>query len=150
MPQFTDIVRSMSSDKFAEILGASARKAREVYFARHSIRAPKLSSTKLPKAGAKNEIRTGLLFAAMQEREDEEMAEEILRTWLLGKRAMLATALDHLGIPHTDGLSDSDEVDKMAELSGAQLTGLMTKLKEVAPADEVTIYLRFMGCKVDA
>jgi hypothetical protein len=144
MAQYTDIIRSLSPDKFAEILAASARKSREVYFDRHAIRAPK-SASKLPKAGAKNEFRTAQLFAALKETDDEELAQEMLRTWLLGKRQLLCAALDHLKIPHEDGLTESDDVDKMAELKGAELAALVEALKSVATADEIVVYLKFMG-----
>lgn len=148
MPQFSAIIRSVSPEKFNEILGASGRKAREVYFHRHSIKAPK--TTGFAKSGAKNEARVTALFDSLQHHEDDELAEEVLRTWLLTKRSLLGAALDHLGIPHTDGLTDSDDVQKIEKLAGGDLKALAAKLTEIAPKEDVVVYLKFMGAeKVD-
>lgn len=145
MPQYSSILRSLSPEKFAEILSSSGRKAREVYFHRHNIRPPKTSG--IPKVGAKNEFRTGALYDVLRQRDDEELAEEMLRTWLLTKRPLLAAALDHLNIPHKDGLTDSDDVNRIEKLSAKELTGLVAKLRDVAPADEIAVYLKFMGAQ---
>ncbi len=145
MPQYSSIVRSLSAEKFAEILSTSGRKAREVYFHRHNIRPPKTSG--IPKVGAKNEFRTNALFDALQKRDDEELAEEMLRTWLLNKRPLLSAALDHLKIEHKDGLTDSDDVNRIEKLSEAELKGLVAALKKIAPEDEVAVYLKFMGAQ---
>jgi hypothetical protein len=144
MPQFSALIRSVTAEKFAEILGASGRKAREVYFHRHNIRPPKVGRG-LPKAGAKNEFRTAALFDALRERDDDELAEEVLRTYLLTKRPLLVATLDHLGIAHQDGLTDSDDVKKLETLSGSDLKALVAKLKDVAAADDIALYLKFMG-----
>jgi hypothetical protein len=144
MPEYAVILRAVSPEKFAEILAASPRKARETYFHRHSVRVPHQAS-RLPKPGAKNEARTAELYRVLQERDDNELAEEILRSFLLTKRAMLGKALDHLGIPHKDGLTDSDEVNKFEKLSAKEIRTLLDVLNGVAPRDEAVMYLRFMG-----
>ena len=149
MPQYTAILRSVSAQQFSETLAASGRKAREVYFHRHSIRSPK--STGLPKAGAKNEARTAQLFSALKTTDDDELAEEVLRTYLLAKRPMLAAALDHLGIPHTQGLTDSEDVNRIEKLSADDLKALATELTKVAERRDIALYLKFMGATaVDA
>lgn len=143
MPEYSAILRSFSAEKFSEVLSASPRKARETYFHRHGVRAPHTSH--LPKPGAKNEARTAELFRVLQERDDDQLAEEILRSYFLTKRAMLAKALDHLGIAHQDGLTDSDEVSKFEKLSSKEIRGIAAELAAVAPADEIRAYLKFMG-----
>lgn len=144
MPQFTAIIRSLTAEKFSEILAASGRQAREVYFHRHSIRPPK---TKLPKAGAKNEYRIEKLFDILRHEDDDELAEEVLRSWLLTKRPLLVAALDHLGIAHTDGLTDSDDVSKIEKLETAELKALAVKLSTIAPSADIGVYLKFMGAQ---
>ena len=139
-----ELIRGLSQEKFSEIFLASTRQAREVYFHRHGIKAPK-KSNKMLRAGQKNEIRAKALFELLAERSDEEMSEEVLRTWLLTKRPMLAVALDHLGIEHNEGLTDSEDVAKFEKLSSKELKALAALLKEVAPVEEVGIYLRYMG-----
>ena len=81
MPAYTQIVREMSEAKFQEVFGVSIRKARETYLARHNIKAPK-SVKKTLRAGAKNEARVVALFAHLKTVDDDQMVEEILRTWL--------------------------------------------------------------------
>ncbi len=143
MPEYTVILRSLSPEKFAEVLAASPRKARETYFHRHGVRAPQ--SGRVPRPGAKNEARTAELYKVLQGRDDEQLSEEILRSFLLTKRALLAKALDHLGIPHKDGLTESDDVSKFEKLSARDIKSLADKLADVAPRDEVVMYLKFMG-----
>lgn len=148
--RYTDIVRAMSKEKFVEILGVSSRTSREAYFHRHAIKAPP-SGRGFTKPGAKNEARAASLYDVLQERVDEQVAEEILRTWLLGKRPMLAAALDHLKIEHDNGLTESDDVDRFEKLSAAEVKDMMKALTKVAPADEVKAYLKYMGAgHVDA
>ena len=148
MPQFSAIIRSVSSEKFTEILGASGRKAREVYFHRHNIKAPKASG--FAKSGVKNEVRAAALLDSLRQTEDEELSEEVLRTWLLTKRNLLSAALDHLGIAHQNGLTDSDDVAKIEKLPASDLKALALKLAEIAPQEDVVVYLKFMGAeKVD-
>lgn len=150
MPEYSAILRTLSAEKFAEVLAASSRKARETYFHRHGVRAPTQAS-RLPRPGAKNEARTAELFKVLQERDDNELAEEILRSYLLTKRPLLAKALDHLGIPHQDGLTESDEVGKFEKLSAKEIRALAEVLSSLAPRDEVAVYLKFMGApEVDA
>jgi hypothetical protein len=141
---FTEILRSVPAEKFLEIFSISSRKARETYFHRHAVKASAAAS-RLPRPGAKNEERTAKLYEVLRQETDDEMSEEILRSWLLTKRPMLAAALDHLGIKHDNGLTESDEVKKFEKLSGGDIKTLVKKLEGVAPKDEIAIYLRFMG-----
>lgn len=150
MPAYTAILRTLSFDKFTEVLGASPRKAREVYFHRAGVRTPQKAS-RLPKPGAKNELRTQQLFDNLKVEDDEQLAEEILRAWLLTKRPMLAKALDYLGIAHSEGLTESEDVSKFEKLSEKEARQLMKSLDGIAPTDEVAVYLKFMGVpNVDA
>ncbi len=143
---YMEIVRTISEEKFAEIFSASSRAARETYLHRHGIKSPKKSGRML-RAGQKNEIRMKLLFKALMDIDDNEMVEEILRTWLLGKRTLLAGALDHLGIEHNEGLTDSDDIERFEKLSEQEVKSLVTNLSSVAEADEISIYLKYMGAK---
>lgn len=142
-PAYTEILRSVSKEKFHEILNASARKSRETYFARHGVKAPK--GTGFQKPGAKNEARASGLHEALMSTADDELAEEILRVYLLGKREMLAAALDHLGIAHEQGLTESDDVDKFTTLKGKELKTLVGELGATAPKDDIALYLKYMG-----
>jgi hypothetical protein len=146
MADYTQIIRDISPDKFMEIFSASARKAREVYFARHSIKLPK-KGPKVRKPGAKNALRAQALFDVLQATTDDEMSEEILRVWLLGMRPMLGKALDHLGIENDNGLTDSDDVSKIADLDKGALKKLAAELKDTADPDDISVYLKFMGAK---
>jgi hypothetical protein len=149
VPQFTELIRTISADKFGEIFAASSRQARETYFHRHDVKGPK-KTNRIPKPGEKNQQRIAELYEVLKETDDDEMAEEVLRTWLLTKRQMLAAALDHLGIPHDNGLTESNDVSRFEKLSGKEIKQLAHKLGDVAPREDVALYLKFMGAqKVD-
>ena len=146
MPAYTQIVRDMGEAKFQEVFGVSIRKARETYLARHNIKAPK-SVRKSLRAGAKNEARVVALYGHLKAVDDDQMVEEILRTWLLSRRDILGAALDYLEIPHDNGLTESDDVDKLSSLSVDELKPLVKALAETASTDDIQIYLRFMGAE---
>lgn len=144
MKDFTAIVRTLTVEQFNEILAASSRQAREIYFHRHSIRATQ-KSHHLPKPGQKNEQRAQMLYDVLKNNNDDQLCEELLRSFLLTKRSLLAKALDHLAIPHKDGLTDSDDVSKFEQLNAEQIRALVKDLTLVAPPHEICIYLKFMG-----
>ena len=75
MADYTQIIRDLSSDKFMEIFSASARKAREVYFARHAIKLPK-KGPKVRKPGAKNALRAQALPQGRRRGRHEGAGEE--------------------------------------------------------------------------
>ena len=92
-------------------------------------------------------MRAAALFEALQTVDDDPLAEEILRVWLLGMRPMLAKALDHLEIENDNGLTDSDDVNKIAELDQGQLKALLQELDGVESPENILLYLKFMGAK---
>lgn len=147
--EFTAIIRDLSAEKFAEVFGASSRKARETYFRRHGIKKPKSSNKRSDLVSSstrvRNEARVMNLFEVLQKNEDDEMTEEIIRVYLLSKRELLATAMDHLEIEHESGLTESDEVDKIKEMKGKELEALCQSLLAKYPKEDVELYLRFMG-----
>ena len=150
MSGYIEIIRELSEDKFQEIFAASARKSRETYFARHWIKTPKQGG-RMRKPGQKNALRAAALFEALQQIDDDPLAEEILRVWLLGMRPLLAKALDHLEIEHDNGLTDSDDVNKIAELGADEIKNLVATLEGIESPENIALYLKFMGAKdVDA
>ncbi len=137
------IVRDMSPEKWAEVFSTSSRKARETYFHRHGIRKPK-QGIKINRGGG-NEVRVARLFDLLKGEDDVEMVEEIVRVYLLSRRDILVTALDHLGIENDEGLTESDDVDKIKDLKGKELKKLCDVMVEKHSKDDVLLYLRFMG-----
>ena len=146
MSAYIEIIRELSEDKFQEIFASSARKSRETYFARHGIKTPKQGG-RMRKPGQKNALRAAALFEALKQVDDDPLAEEILRVWLLGMRPLLAKALDHLDIENDNGLTDSDDVNKIADLSVDELKKLAATLNGVESDENIKIYLKFMGAK---
>ena len=141
---YTDVLRGVTAEKFAEIFSASSRKARETYFHRHGVR----SSSKLgrlPKPGAKTEARIAMLYDLVQSKEDDEMAQEILRTYLLARRPLLCAALDHLGIEHENGLTESEDVNKFEKLGKRDVRAIADKAEACASREDIALYLKFMG-----
>lgn len=146
MPEYTAILRSLSQEKFMEIVAASPRQARETYFHRHQIRAPKSSHLSL-KIGRKSQACAQALWDVLQARDDEEMSETILRAWLLRNRPMLAAALDHMGIAHVEGLTESDDIQKISQMNAAEMRKLVEAIEQakVATGEDIALYLRYMG-----
>jgi hypothetical protein len=145
MPEFTKILTDMESEHFVDIFGGSSRKARESYFQRHGIKKPK-KKLGLNRPGVAQLERINSLHTILSSDQDEEMAEEILRTWLLSKREMLVTALDFLDIAHREGLTESEDIEKFEKLNTNELKALIAALSEF-PAEQVRVYLQFMGTK---
>ncbi|OGQ77491.1 MAG: hypothetical protein A2289_15070 [Deltaproteobacteria bacterium RIFOXYA12_FULL_58_15] len=140
---YTEILRGLTAEKFSEVFLASSRKARETYFHRQGVRAS--SKKRLVKPGAKTEARISQLYDLLKTVNDDEMAEEMLRTWLLGKRELLAAALDHLGIEHEDGLTTSDDLNKFEKLGKKEIQALLGELEAHGSREDAVIYLKFMG-----
>jgi hypothetical protein len=144
---YSDILRSLTVEKFAEIFSASSRKARETYFHRLGVRVAGKTGG-FAKPGAKNEARIAKLFEVISGgKEDDEMAEELLRTWLLTKRSMLGAALDHLGVEHDNGLTESEDLSRFENLSKREVASLRSALETHAAPDDIVVYLKFMGVK---
>jgi hypothetical protein len=59
------------------------------------------------------------------------------------RRDLLATALDHLGIAHEQGLTTTD-IDQFSKLTKAETKALYQKLCEKHDADDARLYLKFM------
>lgn len=144
---YTKILRDLGPEQFVHVLSGSSRQSKEGYFARHGVRAAATSGPVRLGAGHKMQARLTALHARLQEVDDESMSEEILRFFLLGQRPMLALALDHLGIPHEDGLTESEDVSKLATMTPierAELVALVVD-KKAATAADVEIYLAYMA-----
>ena len=146
----TEIFRQIDLEQFRQVFARAPRAAREIYFRRQGIKAPKLRSG-VRRAGAKAAFCTERLFEVLQQRDDDDMVDELLRNYFLAQRSLLSCALDHLGIEHQNGLTESEEVSKIADLDAAALAALASDLSEVAARDDVRLYLMFMGASgVDA
>ena len=144
---YSKILRALSPERFAQVLARSSRQAKEGYFARHQIRVAAASGPVKLGAGHKMQARLMGLHAKLQQVDDEAMCEEMLRFYLLGQRPMLAAALDHLGIPHEDGLTESEDVAKLATMTPierAELVALVVDQKAASQAD-VELYLAYMA-----
>lgn len=144
---YTAILRQLDVERFAALLAPHNRQNKERYFARHGVRAPKAAGTAILRPGHKNEVRAGMLLEALQKRDDEPLAEELLRGYLVQRRPMLAAALDYLKVPHEDGLTDSPQLSRFAELSAKEREALCGHLcaAEAASRPDAELYLDFMA-----
>ena len=75
---------------------------------------------------------------------DAELSEELIRTWLFKRRLMLAACLDYMDIPHRDGLTEED-LTPLEKLGKKEAAKLQEHLGAKFPAEDVYIYLRFVG-----
>lgn len=137
------IVRSLDQTRFFALFTESPKQVRELIFERLAIQPKALPKTRFPKPGAKNEARMLALFEFLQGTDDEQVADELLRNYFLKRRGILGAALDHLGIPHEEGLTN-DELDKFEKLSVAEGEKLFKAVSEKHDANDVELYLRYM------
>lgn len=147
MAPYTAILRQLTPERFTELMVPLNRQSKERYFARHGVRAPKASVTSFARPGQKNEQRCKGLHQSLQKLDDEPLAEDLLRQYLITHRAMLAAALDYLKIPHEDGLTESPELAKFANLDDGMRPKLIGHLVEQAKVrrEDAELYLDFMA-----
>ena len=77
----------------------------------------------------------------------QQLAEELIRVYPMGKRSLLGAALDELGIDHQDGLTDA-ELDGISELDADAAQALASTLSQTYDPLDVMLYLRFMGAEL--
>lgn len=145
MPSYTELMRTLSASTFAELLMQFSRQAREGFFARHQVRAPKAAKTTVHVKN-KNTLRAHQLLEVLQHIQDDALCEELLRVFLLQHRPMLKQACDALKIPHEDGLTDAPELKRFGELTDAQADDLVKSLvdAQVPGHPYAAVYVTFM------
>jgi hypothetical protein len=144
MPTPSELLRLQTPDRFQTILAASPRKLREEAYRRAGIKAK--GGTFSLKSSGKSEERAQKLHQHLGAGQpiDEQVADEFLRNYLLARRGLLIAALDHLGVPHSDGLTDHD-LDFIPELPLERRHALRATLLEGHPAEDVDLYLAYLN-----
>ena len=139
----TELIRHLDEKKFVLLANDSPKAVRETIFARMGIKPKPTPKTRFSKPGAKTEEQLHALREALQEVDDNDVAEELLRNYFLKRRALLGAALDYLKISHDNGLTN-EELDGFTKLTPAEGKKFLASLaKEYDPAD-AELYLRFM------
>lgn len=129
---------------FAEMISGSSRKVRETLFSKMGIKS-KAKSVGI-KLHEKRDERTKKLhekLSSATSKGESEICSELIRTWLYGKRAMLKSALDFLGVANDDGLVESD-LDFFKEMSEERSRELVNHLSKSFEREEIKIYLSFV------
>jgi len=145
------LIQSLPAAYFGQVLSACPRRSRETLFTRFAIPKPKKTASAL--LPSKDPARIGKLQVAMaavseDDEQGQQLAEELLRVYLMGKRELLGAALDAIEVDHQDGLTD-DDLDGFAELSGDEAAELAEELSRDHDPLDVSLYLRFMGAELD-
>ncbi|MEW5853678.1 MAG: hypothetical protein AB2A00_33190 [Myxococcota bacterium] len=140
------IIGAMSQAKFSELMAKSPRQVRETLFNRLQIKAEKKSV--VPRPHQKNEERIKKLHVRLAQcpanaKNEQELCEELIRNWLVGKTPMLVATLDHFGVKHENGLTET-EIDFFEKLEPAKVKELVGLLAPKFDAEEMAIYLRFL------
>jgi hypothetical protein len=148
----TQLIQSMPADFFGQVVSACPRRSRETLFTRFAIPKPKKTASAL--LPSKDPARIGKLQVAMSglaedDEQGQQLAEELLRVYLMGKRELLGAALDAIEVDHQDGLTD-DDLDGFAELSPEDAVELAQELSQAHNPLDVSLYLRFMGADLGA
>lgn len=144
------LIQGMPESYFGKVLMACPRRSRETLFSRFSIpKAKKRASVLLP---GKDPARIRKLQAALSsitedDEQGQQLAEELIRVYLMGQRTLLGAALDAIGVDHQDGLTD-DDLDGFADLSPEDAQDLADDLGQNFDPLDVALYLRFMGAEI--
>jgi hypothetical protein len=140
------VIAALSDEYFNKVLNACPRKARESLFVSFGVpKSKKKASALLPGRDPErgNKLRAVMAEVDADEETFQQMGEELIRVYLMGRRDLLGAALDHMGIAHNDGLTD-DELEAFGKLNPAAAKALRDELlKNHDPAD-VGLYLSFM------
>jgi len=128
---FTEILRSLSAEKFQEVLATSSRKARETYFHRHGVKASGWRAA-CRSRGPRTKSAPPSFTRSYATRLMTKCARRSCALGCSRSGRCSPVALDHLGIPHRDGLTESDDIKKFEKLSGGDMKAIVKKLDGVA------------------
>ena len=137
---YAQIIETMGEEKFKEIFTQAPRAAREAYYRKLKIKSKKARQFSLKKDDGTD--KTQRVFTALSQGHDE-LSEELIRVWLMGKRTLLSAALDFFNLPHENGMTESS-LDFFKELKGEKVKDLIEALKPHGEETEIKIYLMFM------
>ncbi len=144
------LIQEMPEPYFGKVLTACPRRSRETLFSRFSIPKAKKSATVLLPGKDPARIRklqVAIASVSDDDQQGQQLAEELIRVYLMSKRSLLGAALDAIGVDHQDGLTD-DDLDGFSDLSAEEAHDLAEDLgKDFDPLD-VALYLRFMGAEL--
>jgi hypothetical protein len=135
-----ETLKTLSPERMDALLRAAPRKVREELYRRLGIKAK--SATFSLKSRSAEKGQRVLQCLAEGRDPGQEVLEELVRNHLYGQRALLAAALDHLGVRHNDGLTDQD-LDFLASLEPKKVKALEAALADHDPVD-VRLYLELM------
>jgi len=140
---YLELLEKISDEKFAEIYSSCSRKIRnmiEGIYCKKSKKGRKVSLRALKdKSGVSTTVKNGLILSG-----DDQTADEIMKTWLYGKRDLLSTALDFFDIKNDDGITEQ-ELDAFEEASKEKLEELTAHLEEKGfELYDIAIYIAYM------
>lgn len=144
--EHAELYGKLRQEKVIEIYGSCARKIRNMLEGMYHKKSKKKKKVSL-KLGRNREaamlaVRDGLVAAG-----DDQMAEEIFKTWLYGKTDMLKKTLDFFEIPNDDGMTEAD-LDPLEQASTEKIEELLGILVDSPEGgfdlEDVAIYLAFM------
>jgi len=147
MPFMADslqLLKRLTPDHFASVMGSAPKKVREELFRRAGIK--NKGGAFALRTSQKTEARIKKLYEVIGSASDipDELVEEVIRQYLFNRRDLLAQALDFFGVEHDHGLTDAD-LDFLSELETEKKTELRRLLKEKHDDADVELYLGFMG-----
>ena len=148
----TKLIQEMQQDYFAKVLSTCPRRARETLFTRFAIPKPKKTASALlpSKDPARiHKLQIAMAAASDDDEQGQQLAEELIRVYLMSRRNLLAEALDAIGVEHEDGLTDAD-LDAFSALSSEEASALAERLSGDHDSDDVVLYLRYMGAELSA
>ncbi len=143
---FTQIAAKLSDEMWKAVYGKSSRKVRnmlEGMFSKAKGKSKKkggmVSLKSKNRDRAHLEVRQGML-----EEENEQLCEEVFKTWFMAHQSLLEDSLDYFGIAHKNGITD-DELTAIEEATAEKLNEFLSHMEEKGhKLEEVSLYLAFV------
>ena len=137
------LLERLSDELMAEIYALCPRRVRNMLEGKYGHGKPRNGrqvSLKFGKNRAQEAltVRAGIVAGG-----DTQMAEELIKTYLYGKRPLLKDTLDYLGLPNEDGLTDG-ELDVLEQATPETLRALFAVLREKGHSiEDIALYFAF-------
>ena len=144
---FTQIAAKLSDTMWKDVYGKSSRKVRNMLEGM-------FTKTKAKKKGgmvslksksrdkAHLEVRQGLI-----EEENEQLCEEVFKTWFMAHQSLLEDSLDFFGISHKNGITD-EELTPIEEATPEKLSEYISLMQGKGHGVEaLSLYLAFVQAK---
>jgi len=138
-----DIVADMTPERFAEAFSACPRPVREALMARYGAKSAVRASLSAVATTAERARFVQRRLASDDAKGAVGLADELLRNWLMARRALLGDTLDAFGVHHSNGITEKS-LDFFEKLPAEKAKALCERLIPSHGREAVGVYLRYL------